>query len=471
MVEMVFHNGGHLQFKLELKFFPQMLFIHILTATAFARIYAQTSVSNYLVKRSPPAPTVPAIVGSQTDQLQPIEYNSEHMGIPDDLEDTQSNSELESIFHPAKRHRIDPATVTEYKLLRNLTTVYEVWNEYKYGLNGNPSVESILHQNQTEWPVTNNERKYYNLRKRIYDYILNAAHNGMSEADAVIKLEKLRVENKWSLRTLQLSIGSLSFDKESGQVLSTEPVNKMFRNLTTVPQVWQEYKYGMNGNPAVESFENRFKFLQRSSDAEYQYYIGRSKIYRHIMSAIANGTAEFDAINELEALRVAQRWSLNDLQLSISLLYTDESTGKLMVAAPEYVLWRNLTKVGQVWQEYKYGLNGGPSVESIVQELGTSWLKTKSQKRYYFRRKRIYDYILHAIAGGKSENDAVNELENYRKSNHWSLYTLQEKIQVSKIKRTTHPPVPSEVADENRVQSPIHDDDDSLFAEILNLLE
>ena len=427
---------------------------------------------------------------------------------------------------------------TVYVLLQNLTTVYEVWQEYKYGINGNPSVEKLVQDNSVGWLKSSNERHYYYGRKKIYDYIRTAMMAGISEEDAVKKLENLRLDNKWNLRILQFKIDSVSVDKGNGHLVPVQFTYKMLRNITTVPEAWNEYKHGLNGNPAVSSIvsqygtswlesdnDRRFYFyrkrvydyiinnykpedvvvgelenirLQRgwslnvlqehiaiipsfknrrklkTMDTGYRllrnlttvpevwhefkygnpsvesiveqngtewlitaadrlFYKRRKKLYDFILNAINNGKPETDAVLELEELRISQNWTLGNLQLDLSSVTTDD-IGKPIPGKSFYRLLRNLKNVPEVWQEYKYGINGNPSVESLVKEYGTKWLTTSSEKRYFRFRNRIYQFILTEVDNGKSEEQAVNELEHFRNWNGWSLSYLQEKMPIEIIR-------------------------------------
>ena len=320
---------------------------------------------------------------------------------------------------------ISEPTLTVYNMLRNLTTVPEVWQEYKYGINGNPSIESLLTKYGRAW-LGAFDLRLYRYRQRIYDFVEKWIERGKIEDEAIKELEEFRIEQGWTLHTLQLKMHSILVDEASRNIIPLMPVNcELLRNLTTVPEVWNEYKYGINGNPSVESLVQNFtaKFFN-SAGLRYHYY-GRKNIYDYIAKAMANGALEEDAINSLEQLRLDNNWNLGQLQSNIPSLEIDEATGKLKVSEPIYNLLRNLKTVNTVWQEYKYGINGNPSVESIVSEHGTKWLKSKANQVLYYRRKKIYDFIQSAIANGSTEAAVVKELENFRISKKWTLSQLQ----------------------------------------------
>ena len=361
---------------------------------------------------------------------------------------------------------IADSSTSHYKMLRNLTTVPELWQEYKYGLYGNPSVEHFLTKyNGINWFKSHSDRNYYYKRKKIYDYIINGITEGNEEDQVVDDLEKIRVERGWSLNVLQAEIVTLNFDESK----AIKPVYGLCRNLTTVAEVWEEYKNGSNNNPSVESLVQQYGTKWIKSDREARYYYGRKRIYDYILNAVTNGTSEEAAVNGLEGLRLGNNWSLSTLQFNIPSLSIDESTGNLNPIKPIYQLSRNLKTVANVWEEYKNGLNGGPSVESIVQQYGTTWLNTDTERKYYRYRKKIYDYILNAVGSGKSEKDAVNELEEFRIAKGWSIYVLQGKMSVAYdgVKSEVNESLFNEEGEnELRLEPPLDGEEHSLFPEL-----
>ena len=222
----------------------------------------------------------------------------------------------------------------------------------------------------------------------------------------------------------------------------------MLRNLKTVPQAWQEYKYGLNGSPSIETMIANFGLSWLTSRADDSYYHKRRKLYSYIQKAIDGGQSEVDVVHQLEKIRIEQNWTLSTLQDNFSSLTIDKASGRLEFFYSDYELLRNLTTVHQVWEEYKYGKNGNPSVESLEIDSGTGWITSNTERRYYYSRKRIYDYILNAIRTGSPEEDAVNDLEKLRLENKWTLKMLQQNIgSLSEKKRGGKPPETESVND------------------------
>ena len=365
-------------------------------------------------------------IGSKTILIipTPTTLNSESTSsetVRDTLTLSKPTAIVDNTLHPQP-------VVPSFRMFRNLTTVKEVWQEFKYGIYGNPSVEVMLKEHGRSWMNSISDVTFYNRRKKIYDYVAKAIENGKSEDDAIKELESFRVAQRLSLSSLQLNFRRLDINEESGIIILKAPVYVQWHNLTTVPEVWEEYKRGFNGNPSVESIVRQHNLTWFKSAVERNFYSLRKKIYDFIETATNIGIAAEDAVKKLEQLRLDKGWSLGDLQVIISSLSLDKENGQITSALPAYELLRNLTTVNQVWEEYKHGFNGNPSVENLLLQNGSYVFKTPSVLPYIRKRKFIYDYINNATQRGQSEIDAVNELEALRRKNKWSLNTLQMEI-------------------------------------------
>ena len=354
-------------------------------------------------------------------------------------------------------------TVPNYKLRRKLQTVPEVWKEYKFGLDGNPSVESLVADYGTRWLKSTAEQTQFYSRKKIYESIKNSIENGISEEAAVEELEQFRRMNNFTVVQLQASMVKSAANSMDQNV----PQYNMLRNITTVNELWGEYKYGLYGHSSIESLLNRYGTSWRNN-RDKDYYISRNKAYDFIKKAIAGGKSEIDVVNALEELRVAQKWGLKTLQINISSLSFDESTGKLIAAKPVYVLRRKLTTVYEAWQEYKYGLDGNPSVESLVKKYRAKWIKSKSDESLFYQRRRIYDYILNQMTNGKAEANAVKELEDYRAYNGWTLFVLSTNLKAlgKGNEQQQQMPLGDAVGTVGIQQPPIYDEEDRPYAEV-----
>lgn len=75
---------------------------------------------------------------------------------------------------------------------------------------------------------------------------------------------------------------------------------------------------------------------------------------------------------------------------------------------------RSLSTVAGLWQEWKQGLSGSPSVESLESRYGPKWRTSQAERKFYSRRKVIIEEITKRIAGGMESWRAVEEVEEVR---------------------------------------------------------
>jgi hypothetical protein len=82
----------------------------------------------------------------------------------------------------------------------------------------------------------------------------------------------------------------------------------------------------------------------------------------------------------------------------------------------EYKMSRSVTTVTDLWMEWSQGVNGGTAVRSLEERHGARWRSSPSEKRFFFRRKRILDRVA-AIAreNSISEREAAQLLESTRR--------------------------------------------------------
>ena len=203
---------------------------------------------------------------------------------------------------------------------------------------------------------------------------------------------------------------------------------RLKRNLITVGEAWQEYTRGLNGNPSIKSLEAEFGPKWRNNSAERKFFYGRRMIYEMVEELIRFRQDEDDAVAKVEELRVANKWSLNQLQNNLKIFKVND--GIIERKGDEndlisYTQYRNLTTVPQVWEEYTVGIYGQPSVRSLDLEFGSRWRTSFGARKIYESRKPIYSTVESLIHQGKTEQDAVNELETVRTRHGWSLSTLQ----------------------------------------------
>jgi hypothetical protein len=86
-----------------------------------------------------------------------------------------------------------------------------------------------------------------------------------------------------------------------------------------------------------------------------------------------------------------------------------QPTGPPIVASLAKVL-----TVEDVWREWKEGLGGQPAVQDLEDKWGSRWRPGNTLRVQFCRRKVIWDAILARIARGRSEEEAVAEVERIR---------------------------------------------------------
>ena len=65
--------------------------------------------------------------------------------------------------------------VPQYKLNRKVSSLFQIWQEYKNGIHGGPAVEQLEKKWQAKWRTSESERQYFARRKKIYDHIKQLA--------------------------------------------------------------------------------------------------------------------------------------------------------------------------------------------------------------------------------------------------------------------------------------------------------
>ncbi|CCK70849.1 Hot1p KNAG_0F01810 [Huiozyma naganishii CBS 8797] len=80
---------------------------------------------------------------------------------------------------------LDVQSELNYKILKAPNNVRTIWDEYVYGINGNPSIRGLEEKYGSLWRRTKN-RKTFGRRKRLYKFILNGIDAGKT-ADQMIK--------------------------------------------------------------------------------------------------------------------------------------------------------------------------------------------------------------------------------------------------------------------------------------------
>ncbi|TLD33384.1 hypothetical protein PspLS_00111 [Pyricularia sp. CBS 133598] len=95
-------------------------------------------------------------------------------------------------------------------------------------------------------------------------------------------------------------------------------------------------------------------------------------------------------------------------------------------SVPTVVTYSTLHTVGEVWAEFKHGLDGTPPIEAIEQQWGSRWRPDPKGRTWFSRRKIVWDKVRELIHDGLTEEDAVAEVDAMRngRSVHWLINLL-----------------------------------------------
>lgn len=70
--------------------------------------------------------------------------------------------------------------------------------------------------------------------------------------------------------------------------------------------------------------------------------------------------------------------------------------------------------VRDAWREWREGMAGRPAVQELEETWGSRWRPGNTVRVQFCRRKVLWDEVLARVARGKTEEEAVTELELLR---------------------------------------------------------
>ncbi|KAJ9142459.1 hypothetical protein NKR23_g7187 [Pleurostoma richardsiae] len=87
-------------------------------------------------------------------------------------------------------------------------------------------------------------------------------------------------------------------------------------NMNTVTEIWREYRYGADGNPAIELLDAQWGSKWRPEPKIRTWYSRRKLIYDKIKELMADGLDEATAVREVESMRRGRsmNWLMRLLQ-------------------------------------------------------------------------------------------------------------------------------------------------------------
>jgi len=90
------------------------------------------------------------------------------------------------------------------------------------------------------------------------------------------------------------------------------------------------------------------------------------------------------------------------------------ATAPLGQGPPIYAALATVYTVKDAWREWQEGLAGRPAVRELEEKWGSRWRPGNTVRVQFCRRKVLWDALLARVARGKSEDEAVAELEQLR---------------------------------------------------------
>ncbi|KLU87271.1 hypothetical protein MAPG_06272 [Magnaporthiopsis poae ATCC 64411] len=95
---------------------------------------------------------------------------------------------------------------------------------------------------------------------------------------------------------------------------------------------------------------------------------------------------------------------------------------------PRVLAYSSLHTVGEIWQEYKYGLDGVMSIEAIENHWQSRWRPDPKGRTWFSRRKLVWDKIREYMHDGLDEDAAVAAVEAKRatRSMHFLITLLSQ---------------------------------------------
>lgn len=95
---------------------------------------------------------------------------------------------------------------------------------------------------------------------------------------------------------------------------------------------------------------------------------------------------------------------------------------------PRVLAYSSLHTVGEIWQEYRYGLDGVMPIEAIENHWQSRWRPDPKGRTWFSRRKLVWDKIREYMHDGLDEDAAVAAVEAKRatRSMHYLITLLSQ---------------------------------------------
>lgn len=226
------------------------------------------------------------------------------------------------------------------------------------------------------------------------------------------------------------------------------------REITTVPEVLEEWRYGLKGRDAIQTMNHKFggKWKYRKDKFIYESRRGVVKAYMHLV--LTEGRSNTEAIEHLEQERGMRSIATlyNELKKTTekgktSSVYGEDEPeyAKGLVHHPGRVLRpppikdtafplpvRRINSIPNIWEEWEVGWKGERSVKSLIGRYRMAWKnpRFKSYENHFRYRNQLVRTIYEAVKQKvvASQKDAIQALEDIRGTREPSTFCKSEKF-------------------------------------------
>ena len=159
-------------------------------------VRAEIKALNYIIKaQSREIVNLRSAVEKYTSKRRRLVFEEVENG---DMLETPCDTSGLGLVHESTR--IPPSgSLINFRMNRSVTTVCRLWEEWKVGINGLPSIEH-LDTNGVKWRQDGKEKTFYCRRRSVITLVEEYAQiKGISGKDAAALVEEHRVNNNWTL--------------------------------------------------------------------------------------------------------------------------------------------------------------------------------------------------------------------------------------------------------------------------------
>ncbi|KAF9903598.1 hypothetical protein EC991_003510 [Linnemannia zychae] len=215
------------------------------------------------------------------------------------------------------------------------------------------------------------------------------------------------------------------------------------REANTVPLVLQEWRYGLNGNDAIQVLNNKFSGKWKCSKDKFIYETRLGVVKAYIRLVIIEGYSDTEAIEFLEQERGGRAIAtlFNALKKTTPKIEEGKKPCVYGKDEPEYpkelihqaervprpppieetgfpLPVRLISSISNVWKEWEVGWKGAPSIKSQIYKHSRVWNdpRFKVYDNHFRYKNQLVRTIHEAVKKNAvtSHEDAIRTLEDMR---------------------------------------------------------